>query len=178
LETFFLENNINDLEQISKKCQDTIACYLKIFIILYADDAVILSESAESLQEAISAFEEYCNIWKLTVNTRSLILFSKKKVSKSFKNNENRKGYIFSPCFTPTSLLKNTEHSSPFRIHVSKTFTAVLNNRLNKFADEFELISGAQAGFRSGFSTVDNIFVLHSLIAMYFSFGKKLFCSI
>jgi hypothetical protein len=31
LETFFLENNISDLEQISKKCQDTIACYLKIF---------------------------------------------------------------------------------------------------------------------------------------------------
>lgn len=60
---------------------------------------------------------------------------------------------------------------------LSKTFTAVLNNRLNKFADEVELISGAQAGFRSGFSTVDNIFVLHSLIAMYFSFGKKLFCS-
>jgi hypothetical protein len=52
LETFFLENNISDLEQISKKCQDTImtiACYLKIFIILYADDTVILSESAESL---------------------------------------------------------------------------------------------------------------------------------
>jgi hypothetical protein len=47
-----------------------------------------------------------------------LLLFSKKKVSKSFKNNENRKGDIFSPCFTPTSLIKNTEHSSPFRIHV------------------------------------------------------------
>jgi hypothetical protein len=45
---------------------------------------------------------------------------------------------------------------------LSKTFTAVLNNRLNKFADEVELISGAQAGFRSGFSTVDNIFVLLS----------------
>jgi hypothetical protein len=39
--TFFLENNISDLEQISKKCRDTIACYLKIFIILYADDTVI-----------------------------------------------------------------------------------------------------------------------------------------
>jgi hypothetical protein len=53
LETFFLENNISDLEQISKKCQDTIACYLRIFIILYADDTVILPESAEGLQEAL-----------------------------------------------------------------------------------------------------------------------------
>ena len=76
-----MENNISDLEQISKKCQDTIACYLKIFIILYADDTVILSESAESLQEAISAFEEYCNIGKHTVNTNKtkIVVFSKKK---------------------------------------------------------------------------------------------------
>ena len=74
LETFFLENNIGDLEQISKKCQDTIACYLKTFIILYADDT-------EGLQEALSAFEEYCNIWKLTVNTNKtkIVVFSKKK---------------------------------------------------------------------------------------------------
>jgi hypothetical protein len=84
-----LENNISDLEQISKKCQDTImtiACYLKIFIILYADDTVILSESAESLQEAISAFEEYCNIWKLTVNTNKtkIVVFSKKKYKPLF----------------------------------------------------------------------------------------------
>ena len=81
LETFFLENNISDLKQISKKCQDTIVCYLKIFIILYADDTVILSESAEGLQEAISAFEEYCDIWKLTVNTNKTksVVFSKKK---------------------------------------------------------------------------------------------------
>ena len=81
LETFFLENNISDLEQISKKCQDTImtiVCYLKIFIILYADGTVILSESAESLQEAISAFEEYRTIWKLTVNTNKtkIVVFS------------------------------------------------------------------------------------------------------
>jgi hypothetical protein len=65
---FFL-NNIGDLEQISNTCQDTIACYLRIFIILYADDTVILSESAEGFQEALSTFEKYCSIWKLPVNT-------------------------------------------------------------------------------------------------------------
>ena len=60
---------------------------------------------------------------------------------------------------------------------ISKTFTAVLNNRLNIFSDEMEIISGAQAGFRHGYSTLDNIFILHSLISIYFSSGKKLFCS-
>jgi hypothetical protein len=54
-------------------------------------------------------------------------------------------------------------------------FSAVLNtsNRLTKFSDEFELITNAQAGFRKGFSTNDNIFILHALISIYFSFGKK-----
>jgi hypothetical protein len=60
---------------------------------------------------------------------------------------------------------------------ISKVFSAVLNNRLTKFSDEFELITYAQAGFRKGFSTNDNIFILHALISIYFSFGKKLFCS-
>ena len=58
---------------------------------------------------------------------------------------------------------------------ISKMFSAVLNtsNRLTKFSDEFELITNAQAGFRKGFSTNDNIFILHALISIYFSFGKK-----
>ena len=80
---FFL-NNIGDLEQISKKCQDTIACYLKIFIILYADDTVILSESTEGFQEALSVFEKYCNIWSvignsLNTNKTKIVVLSKKK---------------------------------------------------------------------------------------------------
>jgi hypothetical protein len=58
---------------------------------------------------------------------------------------------------------------------LSKTFTAVLNNRLNKFADEVELISGAQAGFRSGFSTVDNIFGLSNSDGFFFFWKKNCF---
>ena len=60
---------------------------------------------------------------------------------------------------------------------ISKMCSAVLNNRLKTNSDEFELITNAQASFRKGFSTNDNIFILHALISIYFSFGKKLFCS-
>jgi hypothetical protein len=56
-------------------------------------------------------------------------------------------------------------------------FSVVLNNRLTKCSDEFELITNAPAGFRKGFSTNDNIFILHALISIYISFGKKLLCS-
>ena len=58
----------------------------------------------------------------------------------------------------------------------SKTFSSILNIRLNNYADHAELISKSQAGFRRGFATIDNIFVLFALISIYFSIGKKLFC--
>ena len=60
---------------------------------------------------------------------------------------------------------------------VGKIFTAILNTRLTKFADIFDAIPDAQAGFRKGYSTLDNIFCLHVLIQLYFSSGKKLFCT-
>ena len=60
---------------------------------------------------------------------------------------------------------------------VGKLFTSILNSRLNFFANDLNIISENQAGFRKGYSTVDNIFVLHALIDLYFSFGKKLYCT-
>jgi hypothetical protein len=38
---FFDENNVNGLESISAKCLEQLGFYIKIFIILYADDTVI-----------------------------------------------------------------------------------------------------------------------------------------
>ena len=60
---------------------------------------------------------------------------------------------------------------------LGKLFTSLINTRLNFFANEISLISENQAGFRKGYSTVDNIFILHTLVELYFSFGKKLFCT-
>jgi len=60
---------------------------------------------------------------------------------------------------------------------LGKLFTCILNTRLNLFSNELNVISENQAGFRKGYSTMDNIFVLHSLIELYFSFGKKLYCT-
>ena len=48
---------------------------------------------------------------------------------------------------------------------------------MNKYADNIELITKVQAGFSKGYSTVDNIFILHSLISIYLPSGKKLHCT-
>ena len=70
LETFLGENNVNGLESISAKCLEQLGFYIKFFIIFYADDTMIMSETEEGLQQALLNFEQYCDLWKLKVNTQ------------------------------------------------------------------------------------------------------------
>ena len=60
---------------------------------------------------------------------------------------------------------------------LGKLFTGVINNRLNKMADEAGLIGVEQAGFRSDFSTTDHIFALNCLLDIYLSKGSKIYCA-
>jgi len=50
-------------------------------ILLYADDVLLISESANGLQNALSAFSLYCKQWKLKVNINKtkIMVFSKRK---------------------------------------------------------------------------------------------------
>jgi hypothetical protein len=68
LETFLQAKNVTDLESISSELEHQLNIYLKLFIILYADDTVILSESESDLQAQLDAFHEYCLTWKLKDN--------------------------------------------------------------------------------------------------------------
>ena len=50
---------------------------------------------------------------------------------------------------------------------LGKLFSALINERLTKFADINEIIGEEQAGFRAGYSTQDHIFTLHSIIDIF-----------
>jgi len=49
----------------------------------------------------------------------------------------------------------------------SKLFTKILNDRLVYWAESLHLIPESQAGFRKGYSTIDNIFTLQSMVQKY-----------
>ena len=42
---------------------------INLYILLYADDIILFGKTPEDLQSSLSALEEYCKRWKLTVNT-------------------------------------------------------------------------------------------------------------
>jgi hypothetical protein len=55
--------------------------YLKLFLLLHADDTVIFAESAEELQLPLNIFEKYCSEWRLSIHvskTKIVVLFKKK----------------------------------------------------------------------------------------------------
>lgn len=50
---------------------------------------------------------------------------------------------------------------------LGKVFAHILNKRLTLWAEEHGKISEEQSGFRSGYSTADNIFVLYAIVQRY-----------
>ena len=60
---------------------------------------------------------------------------------------------------------------------LGKLFTGILNERLCKFSDTCNLIKENQAAFRKGYSTLDHIFLVKSLVDIYFARKKKLYCA-
>ena len=74
---------------------------------------------------------------------------------------------------------KSPENYRPITIlsWFGKLFTSILNARLNKFLNAHNILEENQAGFHAGYSTMDQIFVLHALTEIAKAQKKKLFRS-
>ena len=78
LSPFLFSIYLNDLEQylrtnnvVGIDCTlqtDELFMYFKLVVLLYADDTVIFADSANNLQHVLNIFENYCTVWRLTVN--------------------------------------------------------------------------------------------------------------
>ena len=56
---------------------------------------------------------------------------------------------------------------------LSKVYTHILNKRLTCWAEQEEKIREQQAGFRAGYSTIDNIFTLYGLVQKHLQSHTK-----
>jgi hypothetical protein len=53
------------LRYLSEEIENELEFYLKIMIMLYADDTVLMSETRDDLQYQLNCFQRYCEEWKL-----------------------------------------------------------------------------------------------------------------
>ena len=76
LSPFLFALFINDIEDFLIKygCEpieipdSDLQTFLKLLIILYADDTVLFANSKENLQKCLNGLEHYCDKWKLKIN--------------------------------------------------------------------------------------------------------------
>ena len=61
--------------------ESDISNLLRLSLLLYADDKVVLSENPTDLQSSLNLVKQYCNKWKLkfNVNKCKIIIFSRGK---------------------------------------------------------------------------------------------------
>lgn len=77
---------INDLPTCLKNnCDPVKIGNMDISCLMYADDLILLSETPLGLQNQLNILNEYCNTWKLQINTEK----SKVIIFESRKNNKN-----------------------------------------------------------------------------------------
>ena len=80
-------NDLNDCFDIS--CDPVVIDTTKISSLLYADDIVLLSNTAEGLQNALNKLGNFCETWNLKIN------ISKTKVIVFNKSGKLLKGFSF-----------------------------------------------------------------------------------
>ena len=82
LSPFLFSMYINDLEnELMQNGVDGIDLgMLKLYLLLYADDIVIFSNTSDGLKRGLEVLSDYCQKWKLTVNTEKktkIMIFQK-----------------------------------------------------------------------------------------------------
>jgi hypothetical protein len=84
----FLSVHSSDLKLPSKLVQDLnfedVEHFVNLFLLLYADDTVLLAESPENMQEILHALKSYCDAFGLHINTlkTKCVIFSRGKIRK------------------------------------------------------------------------------------------------
>ena len=80
----YLSNHFQGLKTLNNVVHEELEIYLKLYTLLYADDTIIMAESADELQKALDALYNYCKDWDLTINISKtkIMIFSRGKVRK------------------------------------------------------------------------------------------------
>ena len=67
MQEFLSQHNVRGLAKVSEELSNTFDAYLKLFILLSADDTILCSDCPKDLEMQLDVFCDYCNQFKLKV---------------------------------------------------------------------------------------------------------------
>ena len=111
--------------------------------------ATLAISKCSRVQEGYPSFSDWGHVWEAKYATKSLYL--------PYCNADTRNGAI------PSDYIYMTD--------------CILSTRLCKFSDANNVIKENQTDSRKGYGMCDHIFLVESLIDIYFSKFKKLYCA-
>jgi hypothetical protein len=109
---------INDLQNVfnAKECDPVYAGNVSSGCLMYADDILILSQSANGLQKSLDNLNKYCKKWRLNVNIQKTktMIFNCKQSSHTFTFGEQVLQETNSVCYlgfmlTPSGKFRATQ---------------------------------------------------------------------
>ena len=79
-----ISKSYNGFNDLACDIENELETFMKLYVLLYADDTIILAESATELQVAMNELNQYCQKWSLSINATKtkIVIFSKGKVRK------------------------------------------------------------------------------------------------
>ena len=93
LELFLSQSgDVNGVTCSSNNIEENAHVFLTLFVMLYADDTVILADKAGEFQNALNIYDLFCETWKLTINsskTKCVIFARGKPPYYNFRLNED-----------------------------------------------------------------------------------------
>ena len=107
----------------------------KLFILLFADDAVIFAHSPNALQSLLKDLENYCSEWKLTVNTKKtkIMIFEKGRHTRyNFSLNNTILDIVDSFKYLGVNLYKNGDWNRTQK-HIAQHSQFALHNLFTVF---------------------------------------------
>ena len=161
LEEMMLKNSCNGVHIIN---QDDGMLMLNMFLMLYADDTVLISTNAKDMQHSLNIFNNYCHEWKLKINEgkSKIVIFGKSRGKPNFSLND-----------------KNIEITNRFKylgIVFSKNgrFVDAIKNNLEQARKSFFSIT--KRAFDLNLSVSCQLHMLNTIVKPILLYGCEIFC--
>ena len=110
-----------------------VQCFLKLFVLLYADDTLLLTETESDMQRAVDATLQYCKQNRININIdkTKYMIFSRGKVRKTVPILTEGKALerVGTFCYLGIVFRYNNTFQAAMKYNIDKAKKSIVQNR-------------------------------------------------